>query len=185
MKIEYAIILTIAILGVVAYNAIVTNEGSINQIVLNTVPSTFEKDLELRVHELVNEARIDHGLEPLAYNDILSDIARLHSEDMGRRGFFEHESPEGNNFVDRYKNAGFRCSSIMGNAVFNGGENLVQIEHKVIIPFFNVEQFADSIVSGWLESEGHRENILRSEFIAEGIGIELTFNKIIGTQNFC
>lgn len=144
MKIEFAIILTFTIIGVAMYN-IISNESSLETIVLNTVPSTFEKDLEFRVHELVNEHRVENGLNALAYNDILADIARLHVEDMGHRAYFAHESPEGDNFVDRYRDAGFRCSMLSGSPIFNGGENLVLIEHEVIIPFFNVEQFADSI----------------------------------------
>jgi uncharacterized protein YkwD len=101
--------------------------------------------------DLVNEARAENGLPPLAPDPELTEVARRHSADMFARGYFAHDTPEGRSPFDRMKDANVRF--------LTAGENLalaptVSIAHR-----------------GLMNSPGHRANILRSQFGRVGIGI--------------
>lgn len=108
-------------------------------------------ELEAQMLELVNRERIAHGLQPLAPDPELTEVARRHSADMFSRGYFSHYTPDGKSPFDR-----IRESNV---SFLTAGENLalaptVQIAH-----------------SGLMNSPGHRANILRPQFGRVGIGI--------------
>jgi uncharacterized protein YkwD len=108
-------------------------------------------DLEKQMLDLVNEARAENGLPPLAPDPELTEVARRHSTDMFVRGYFAHDTPEGRTPFDRMREANVRF--------LTAGENLalaptVSIAHR-----------------GLMNSPGHRDNILRQQFGRVGIGI--------------
>jgi len=74
-----------------------------------TRPVIYLEELEKRIHDLVNQERKKQGLGSLDWNSKLSRIARLHSQDMASRNYFSHDSLEGRNFNDRYRQQGFSC----------------------------------------------------------------------------
>ncbi len=140
----------------------------------------YIQDIKFKVHQLVNEERRDHGLRHLSWNDKLAEAALNHSTDMASRGYFEHDSPEGHDSSWRYSQVGFSCSVVRGNMIYGGGENLMFLEGH-----YGVDKIATVTVDGWMNSPGHRENILTSYFQSEGIGVSISGNKIYLTQNFC
>ncbi len=154
--------------------------------------------LERKVHDLVNEERIKAGLPALAWEDALNRIARYHSEDMAARNYFNHVSPEGETFSDRYDKFGYKCSRQVGMTVYMGGENLLMnnvsdfytYDEKtgdiLEYHFLSLEELAANAVSGWMGSPEHKENILFPYFQKEGIGICVTDSgQVFITENFC
>lgn len=146
--------------------------------------------VERYVHEAVNDERTARGLEPLSFDTELRDIARSHSEDMAERGYFSHVDPEGNDFADRYDAAGYECNA---NG-YAGGENLAQTWYDTrvatgdgdVVRYETERELADGIVTQWMNSPGHRENLLASQWENEGIGVAVTDdNRVYVTQNFC
>ena len=108
-------------------------------------------DLEARMLQLVNRERVIAGLQPLAADPELTEVARQHSTDMFARGYFAHDTPEGRDPFERMREAGVRFAT--------AGENLalaptVQVAH-----------------TGLMNSPGHRANILHKDFGRVGIGI--------------
>ena len=122
-------------------------------------------DLEAQMLELVNQERAAAGLGPLEPDPELLEVARSHSADMFARGYFSHQTLEGESPFDRMRDAGVRFRT--------AGENLalaptVQIAHR-----------------GLMNSPGHRANILRPQFGRVGIGIlDGARRGIMVTQNF-
>lgn len=112
--------------------------------------------LERGVLAELNAIRRSHGLKPLRYNAQLSAAAAAHSETMGRKGFFAHESPDGSAFWKRvqrfYGKAGFRTWTV--------GENLLWSSPD-IEPRRALEM--------WMDSPGHRQNILAPDWREIGI----------------
>ena len=101
----------------------------------------------------------------MAADTALRRVARLHSEDMFRRGYFPHYTPEGLSPFDRIRKfkVPFRAA----------GENLA------VAPSLQVAH------EGLMNSPGHRANILRPQFGRVGIGIMTGgFHQIMITQNF-
>ncbi|MFH5797331.1 CAP domain-containing protein [Haladaptatus sp. CMAA 1911] len=151
-------------------------------------------DVERLVHTYVNEERSNRGLEPLAFSTDLREIARYHSEDMATRNYFSHTSPEGENFADRYDRFDHTCRASAGDGRYlTGGENIAQTWYDVrvttadgTVRYTTEDELARAIVTQWMNSQGHRENILTPEWRNEGIGIVVTDEgKVYATQNFC
>ena len=155
-------------------------------------------ELAAAVHQRVNVERARAGLAPLAWQAGLVGAARGHSLDMARREYFSHTAPDGGTFSSRYAAAGFKCMVPIGPSRFaTGGENLAQTHlfagHQVAedrsrTPFGwrTTAEIADRIVQGWMESPGHRENILRAYWRSHAIGVAFDpSGKVFATQNFC
>lgn len=154
--------------------------------------------IEREIHVAINEERRESGLQTLSYDTVLRDIARYHSEDMANRSYYAHESLEGDNFEDRYRQFGYDCRVPTGeNMYFSGAENIaytyadqdVQTERGVEDYDRNETKIARAFVEGWMNSPGHRRNILEPAWRAEGLGVAITEDddgtKVLATQNFC
>lgn len=117
----------------------------------NTNNFTFNEGLEKRMVDLVNQERVKQGLNSLVVDVKLREVARIHSADMFRKGYFAHYDPKGLNVADRAAGLNVRFKVI--------GENLayapsLQLAHR-----------------GLMNSPGHRANILGEEYSKVGIGI--------------
>ncbi len=106
---------------------------------------------EAAVLALVNEARVDAGCGALTADPALAAVARAHSADMRDRDYFSHTSPEGLSPFDRAEQAGVDYSR---------AEN---------IAFGQAD--ATAVMEAWLESPGHRANILDCELTKLGVGV--------------
>ena len=131
-----------------------------------TVSSSSPRpDLEARMLELVNNERRAAGLSSLAMDPELVEVARKHSDDMFKRGYFAHVSPEGKSVGDRISAANIRF--------LTAGENLA------LAPTLQISH------TGLMNSPGHRANILHSQFGRVGIGIlDGGIRGLMVTQNF-
>jgi uncharacterized protein YkwD len=111
--------------------------------------------IERTAFEKTNEARVQNGLQPLAWDPLLCKMARMHSEDMALRGYFAHETPEGLEPKDRSRALGLLHFRVLAeNIAFNKG-------------FADPGAFA---VERWMMSGGHRANILYIGFQSSAIG---------------
>lgn len=108
-------------------------------------------DLEKQMLDLVNKERLANGLNPLAPDPELTEVARQHSTDMFARGYFAHDTPEGLSPFDRMRAAKVSFTT--------AGENLA------LAPTLPIAH------TGLMNSPGHRANILRREFGRVGIGV--------------
>ncbi len=151
------------------------------------------QDVERQIHDDVNDARVQHGLEPLVFDRSLARIARDYSQDMAERGFFSHYSPEGESFSDRYEAAGYDCEIHANGQIYTGGENLalnsigrpVQVDDRQEF-YTEIDELSASVVTGWLNSPDHRENMLHQVWQRQGIGVHIQEDGTVHvTQNFC
>ena len=123
-----------------------------------STPETPEQDntgtmsqLELEACELVNQMRQQNGLAPLTIDADLSVKARIKSEDMKVNNYFSHTSPTYGSPFTMMQNLGISYRS--------AGENIAKGYTT-----------AESVVNAWMNSQGHRENILSSSYTSMGIG---------------
>lgn len=150
--------------------------------------------VEKLVHKYVNERRTDHGLGTLSFDTDLREIARYHSRDMAENDYFSHTSPDGESRADRYERFGYDCRAyITETRYYTGGENIAYTYYDTdvrtdsgTVHHDNADELAAGIVSQWMNSRGHRENILTEAWNNEGIGVHVTSEgKVYATQNFC
>jgi uncharacterized protein YkwD len=99
----------------------------------------------------VNAARAEAGCEPLVVDARLVTVAQAHSEDMAAQDYFDHTSLDGTTFAERLLAAGYS----------GGGENIARGQRS-----------AAEVHEAWMESPGHRRNILDCSFAAVGVGVE-------------
>lgn len=147
-----------------------------------------EPALEQAVHERINDRRRARGLSTLGFDDALQSIADYHSADMAQKNYFSHDSPTGETMEDRYDAFGYDCRvDAGGNRYLTGAENIYKTSYSG--QYYSVEEIADNVVNGWMNSTGHRKNIVTSEWNNEGIGVEIIEEhgetRIYVTQNFC
>lgn len=113
---------------------------------------------------LVNQERAKVGCSPLAASRGLTALAQDFSEDMAARGFFSHTDPDGATPWDRAEKAG-----VLGL----GGENIARGQAD-----------AQAVMDGWMNSDGHRANILNCDYKTLGVGVHFGSGGPWWTQDF-
>ena len=158
-------------------------------------PSVKATDLALRIHAHINEERTKQGLSALAWDKALSRIAASHSRDMATRKYLAHDSPEGQGFPHRYRQAAYTCRIRIGRTIHGGAENIAlnhlynsvtTVNGIAHYDWNSSEKIARKALEGWMKSPGHRKNILAPHWKREGIGVKIAPDgKVYITQNFC
>jgi uncharacterized protein YkwD len=115
---------------------------------------------EKRMLDLHNQARAERGLGALCLSPILTPLARARSEDMLKRDYFSHHTPEGATVMDKIERLGYDGP----NGYYLAGENLAKGGDGTDT------DTPEYMFEGLMHSPGHRENILREEFTEVGIG---------------
>ncbi len=121
--------------------------------------SAYEK----KVVELTNAERQKQGLKPLQIDDKLSKSAHAKSQDMKDKNYFDHQSPTYGSPFDMMKSFGITYKT--------AGENIAKGQPT-----------PEAVVKAWMNSEGHRKNIMNPEFTQIGVGYVESGN--IWTQQF-
>nr|WP_300005303.1 cell wall-binding repeat-containing protein [Tissierella sp.] len=134
-------------------------------VVQPPIVETGVSAIEKEVVRLVNIERAKNGLSPFVISKQLSQVARLKSEDMQVNNYFEHISPKYGNPFDMMKSYGIKYR-IAGENIAMGHPN------------------PDAVVKGWMNSPGHRDNILNKSFNTIGIGAHNYKGTIYWTQMF-
>ena len=119
--------------------------------------SAFERE----VFDLVNIERAKQGIAPLQWDDRLADVARAHSTDMSQKNYFAHDSLDGRRFSDRIRNAGITFRAAAENIAWG-------------------YRTPKEVMEGWMNSPGHRANILNANYTHLGVG----FYNNYWTQDF-
>ncbi|MDQ0273710.1 CAP domain-containing protein [Cytobacillus purgationiresistens] len=109
--------------------------------------SAFEQE----VLKLTNQERAKNGVPALKLDVELSKVAREKSRDMQAKGYFDHNSPTYGSPFDMMKQFGISYSS--------AGENIAMGQRS-----------PQEVVTGWMNSQGHRENILNAKYTHLGVG---------------
>jgi uncharacterized protein YkwD len=124
-----------------------------------------EEEVEELIIVLINDVREQHELGTLSEDALLTSLAREHSISMVENNFFCHA---------RYP--GERPLSYNMSPGTIRGENLAKIPTRQYIPgpFLSLQEVCEWAVSGWMDSDGHRANILEPRFYKTGVGVSLS-----------
>lgn len=118
-----------------------------------TIPTAdaAETEYEQEVIRLVNAERAKKGLSPLTYDWELARVARYKSQDMKQNGYFSHQSPVYGSPFQMMRSFGIRYRT--------AGENIARGQKS-----------PQAVVSAWMNSSGHRKNILNAAYTHIGVG---------------
>lgn len=130
------------------------------------IPNITVKNQESEVVRLVNVQRTKAGLQPLTQNWELSRVARYKSQDMIDKGYFNHTSPTYGSPFKMMESFGIRFSA--------AGENIAM-----------GQQSPTEVMNAWMNSPGHRNNIMSPSFTQIGVGLAKDKNgRMYWTQMF-
>ncbi|MFD6424994.1 CAP domain-containing protein [Streptomyces sp. NPDC060198] len=116
------------------------------------------------VLDLVNQERSKVGCSPVTLSSSLTSLAQSFSQDMAARDFFDHTDPDGDTPWDRAAAAGITNL---------GGENIARGQAD-----------AQAVMDSWMNSEGHRANILNCDYTTLGVGVHIADGGPWWTQDF-
>lgn len=129
-----------------------------------TASTAPESAAAAAVLSLVNQQRATAGCQPVRANTDLAALAGAFSDDMAARGFFDHTDPDGDTPWDRADQAGVKGL---------GGENIARGQAD-----------AAAVMEAWMNSPGHRANILNCGYKTLGVGVHLGAGGPWWTQDF-
>jgi len=123
------------------------------------------------VLHLTNRERLQRGLPALRPHWKLDRVAQFHSSNMAASGFFAHEDPHG-------RSPQQRMTLLYPNLLGGVGENIA------VLSRYAQEELARLAVDGWMNSPGHRKNILSDSYSHLGVSLAASRDRIYLTQSF-
>ena len=122
-----------------------------------TVPTKVDASTEAKVVSLVNAERAKAGLKPLTSNWELARVAKIKAQEMTDKKYFSHTSPTYGSPFDMMKSFGIKYSY--------AGENIAQGQRT-----------PEEVMKAWMNSSGHKANILNSNYTQIGVGYDSRTN---------
>ncbi|AZV58994.1 SafA/ExsA family spore coat assembly protein [Clostridium sp. AWRP] len=147
----------VGISELIASNPQIANPAMIMPGQKISIPNIDVKTMENQVISLVNKARVNSGLQPFKANWELSRVARYKSQDMASKGYFNHTSPTYGSPFTMMQNFGIKFTA--------AGENIAMGQRT-----------AQGVMNSWMNSPGHRANILNTSFNQIGVGLAKNSN---------
>ncbi len=142
------------------------NQLQVGQTLVIPVLDPKVDDFQNRVVALTNVERARYNLPPLKMNTSLQRMARIKSEDMRNKNYFDHHSPTFGSPFDMMKSFGIPYTY--------AGENIAA-----------GQQTPEAVVKAWMNSPGHRANILKREYTQIGCGVAMGGSyRVYWTQEF-
>lgn len=133
--------------------------------------SSFTEEIEREILKLTNKERRDRGLPALETNPELRELARTQSRNMRSQVFFSHIDHKGRGPEDR--------KQVFFPELFGGvGENIAYVHGAP------PSELAGKFIDLWMNSPGHRENMLRASFGHLGVGVVEKDGMFYATQVF-
>ena len=149
------------------------NEENSNSIVTPPVQenASFNAEIEQLIFNKVNEERAKAGVPALSYNSTMETYARVKSKDMGVRNYFDHVDPDGDMITAQMARDGVSYNAWGENIAYIGGVS-------------DAAALAEQFMTNWMNSDGHRANILSTNFTSIGVGVYKSGNRYYATQEF-
>jgi len=127
-------------------------------------PVDRAREIERQIHTLINRERAKEGARPLRWNGRLAAAARNHSRRMAEAGFFAHEDPRHGALRQRLDRARISWSMIAENISYARDRRAT------------LSRLAADAVKRWMQSDGHRDNLLEPRYTDTGIGAAFSSN---------
>ncbi|WP_434685139.1 CAP domain-containing protein [Pseudanabaena minima] len=140
-------------LGATSFLSSPQNQVAQIQSIRKISQSTSRTSFETELLKLTNLERKKVGLSPLKLSPQLTKAAQFHAVDMARNNYFSHTGLNGSSMVDRAKGTGYKYSAL--------GENIAAGKST-----------PEGTIRQWMNSSGHRANILNAKFTEIGFGYE-------------
>ncbi|HWQ65945.1 MAG TPA: CAP domain-containing protein [Methanospirillum sp.] len=150
----------------------------------------FRKDAAEYIFAMTNEARSTAGVSSLSWDEDLANLASAYSERMGKGKFFSHIDPDGNGAAERAIAYGYPTVKKIDDVIRTGmAENIAymstgNVRSSGYVDPTDPRSVSEAIMRGWMQSPGHRANILDPLFDRIGVGLSWNGEYWYATQEF-
>ena len=152
--------------------------------------------LEATIYQRINSYRVEQGLQALKSDDRLAQLARAHSQDMAANDYYKHTNLNGEDPSARASKAGYNCHNPLSIGIAEnihllyGHTSSIRWGNSVTYQWLTQDEVANRFVADWINSPGHRRNILDRRYNLTGIGVAFGTasgikHGIYVVQNFC
>lgn len=173
--------------GVLAETTSPEDQGDTDSNVDDELNTT---EVERLVWQYTNEIRTERGLSQVDYAPRIAEAARDHAHNMAQHDYIGHTQPNGQTGEERYQDlcdyegSGYLFGENAGGTWYK--QNILDWETNRTVYLENESEVARYLVTGWLMSEGHRENMLNPEWTEMGVGAAVRDDgKVFAAQTFC
>ena len=172
------IVLVLAVAAIIFITTTASTTQSINVLgVAQTSISTSNAEVTLNAKEMndyenavaamINNVRVDNGLNAIAADGLLNEVATIRSQDLINRNYFSHYTPEGTNVFDVMRASGVSYRY--------AGENLAQSAPASV-------GTPEGFLNAWMNSPTHMANILRAQYTKIGVSmVEVDSRRVVTT----
>lgn len=129
------------------------------------------KEGVLDAFDYVNELRVENGLKPIEWNEQAHLLAVERSKDMNKRYYFSHATPDGKCVNDFKYDYGFSIYDILAENIASG--------HEIFLFFYDYR----GAINSWMNSPGHRDNLLYYSHVSGAIGCDYGTCTFLGVHN--
>ncbi len=140
-------------------------------IVEKTLADQESERISRGIFHRVNRVRQGYGLDTLLWDDSLALFATIHAVEMGENGYISHDDYSGRKFSERVKTFFSRFGRISENCGFY--EYVITPGSTQPLP-----EIVNAIVDGWMNSKGHRENMLDDGMKLTGVGTYIVIDSV-------
>jgi len=145
------------------------------------------QEAERLILQEANAIRADRELSTLSMDEDLREFAQQHSDDMVERDYYSHSGPDGSPWEERARRISQTCPGSVSENIHRGDVN----EHTLIygtdqaVFLNNAERVAVYGVESWMNSAGHRENMVDPRWNTAGVGVAVGAEYVYMTIVFC
>lgn len=165
-----------------------TTPGTVHDEIVDSIDNLDREQIESSIIDEVNEIRVSRGIGSLQTMSQLNSASEQHSQRMVEYGFFDHDDIFGNGPFDRAMAANAPCELVGENlAITYFDEWIQEADGSITAPLTSEGEIATDLVDAWMDSPGHRENLLHREWdwIGVGVAFDNETNEVYATQKFC
>ncbi len=158
--------------------------------VSNQVESTDninETQLNELTYNNLNNERTQRNISELSQDNDIEEVAEYKTDNMISKDYIDHESPSGESVNDRFSNFNVNCQSVGENIAKTFYDRNVNTEYKdETVNYKSMEELSEGIVTQFMNSQSHKENLLDENWEYHGLSIKVTSNnEVYATHKFC
>lgn len=179
------IFLMVSIFAIIASAPVLLlNNSSIT--VLSDAEKINNSELQQQVVTKLNNERVKDGDNRLVLRDEITEVARYKSERMKNEEYISHTAPDGETVRDRFVKFDVRCQNVGENLAKTYYDRKVNTEYGGQKRYTSMDELSNGIVKQFMNSQSHKENLLRDDWESHGLSISITEdNAVYVAHKFC
>ncbi len=145
-----------------------------------------QTELQELTYEKLNDERSKRDLHRLTQRNDIEEVSEYKTNKMISENYVSHKSPDGETVRDRFSSFNVDCRSVGENLAKTFYDTRVNTEYQGTVTYTSMDELSTGIVSQFMNSPEHKENLLDEQWESHGISVIITSdNNVYITHKFC